>query len=243
MKPVQALCHAVYVALAVFLFGTNNVLTAIALGIGIVAFLVKDRRPIIIVVFLLAGFIGFIMEYLCTAVWHAWTYSYPSTIVLPFNSVYKTLPGWLFLFWGYFTVIIINLAAIIEEWLYTSVFWRNRALKRTIAILAWLIIIELAILANTVIGPGRYAYYLVLCLVMLYFWHTPNDLITFYIAGVYATFGEWVCIQRGLWAYTSLYIPEFSVPVTLPLAWGFSVLFISRLGSYIIGKKEWVQKS
>jgi hypothetical protein len=79
-------------------------------------------------------------------------------------------------------------------------------------------------------------------MVMLYFWHTPADLIIVYIAGIIATFGEWVCVRLGLWAYTSLYIPEFGVPMTLPLAWGFSVLFIARLSSYLTGKKVWIQK-
>lgn len=243
MKFVHVVCHAAFLFMVMVLWGKNNILTGIALSAGVIAFFAEERRPVTIVVCLLAGFTGIVMEYWCTAVLRSWAYVYPSTIVLPFHSVVTTLPGWLFLFWGYFTVIIMNLAAGAEKWLYSSVFWRTRALKRSIAILAWVIIIELIFLNNAVAGQGRYAHYIVLCAAMIIFWHTPGDLIIFYSAAVCATIGEWMCVQRGLFTYNSLYIPEFGVPATLPLAWGFSVLLITRLGSYLIGEKAWVRKS
>jgi hypothetical protein len=243
MKPLHTLIHAAFIALAVVFFGKNNILTGAALSCGIIAFVIRDRRPVVIVALLLAGFTGFIMEYLCTAVWRAWAYSHPSTVVMPFGVVYRTLPGWLFLFWGYFVITMMNISAVVEKYLRGSAFWTNRILKRSIAILAWSIIIELVILNNAVFGPARYTHYLVLCAAMILFWHRPGDLVLFYIAAACATAGEWVCVQRGLWTYRSLYVPELGVPVTLPLAWGFAVLIIARSGAVLTDRKKCIQKS
>jgi hypothetical protein len=242
MKPITVFFHAGFISLAVVGCGKNNILAGIMLGAGVIAFLCQDRRPVTVIVFLLAAFTGFIGEYLSTAVLHAWTYLYPSTIVLPLNVVYTTIPGWIFLFWGYFVIVIFNAARIVEQWLYTSVFWRIRAVKRSIAILAWLLIIDLVILSNVVIGPARYFHYAGLFVIMFLFWRTPGDLVTFYIAAVLATFGEWMCVQRGLWVYPSLYVPEYGVPVTLPLAWGFATLLITRFGLFLIRDEKCLQR-
>lgn len=72
-----------------------------------------------------------------------------------------------------------------------------------------------------------------ICLTVPFF--KPKLFLTLYtIAAVTGSIGEIVCVQGGVWQYTS---PDyFGIPLWLTLYWGTSIIILSRLSLFFSGK-------
>jgi uncharacterized membrane protein YoaT (DUF817 family) len=64
-------------------------------------------------------------------------------------------------------------------------------------------------------------------IVMMGFMYEKGDFTFFIVGAVIGTAGELIAIQYGAWLYSN---PSFlSVPVWLPLAWGYVVVLIKKI--------------
>ena len=73
--------------------------------------------------------------------------------------------------------------------------------------------------------------YIVLSAVILWGWHTKDDLVFYFVPFVLGPLGEIFVVAFGAWSYTEA---AWLIPPWLPFAWGIAVLFVYRI-ALIVG--------
>lgn len=67
--------------------------------------------------------------------------------------------------------------------------------------------------------------YIALSALMLWRWHTIQDLIFFVVPLILGPLGEAIAIYSGAWHYAK---PLRLIPIWLPLAWGCAALYMKK---------------
>lgn len=153
-----------------------------------------------------------------------WIYHFPQPFGLSFE-----LPIWLPLVW---TDLMILFAALGRRLAPAS--GRSPEALRYLLMLG--LIAYAAAIMRTVDPRILYVFVPFFAAFILY-WNTPRDLWIFAAAAFFGSFGELMCMRAGLWTYT---LPAFraewlvrlgweGVPISLPMAWGLSAVFLNRL--------------
>ncbi len=189
----------------------------------------RSRRKL----FLLAAVFGTIGEAICVyGSWWTpdgrglWIYLFPS----PFGLALK-LPIWLPLVWGNLFVLFADLAKFISVRNGLPVRWPE-AVRYPVVLI---IMVYAGLLFRTIDVRILWVFTPFFAAFLLY-WNAPADLAVFIVAALLGSFGELWAMRSGLWIYTKpLFRNEFllalgipGVPVSLPMAWGLSAVFLTR---------------
>lgn len=139
-----------------------------------------------------------------------WTYSEPFRFGLPL---------WIVLVWGNLFLLFRRLAMRFEE------AWAEVGPVRPIlfaAALAWFVVSTLRIVPSTALA------YTAVAAVCLLGPVRSRDLSHFAVAAALGFAGEWIGVRSGIWSYPAPTVPGAGLPVTLPLAWGFSAVLFAQ---------------
>jgi hypothetical protein len=79
------------------------------------------------------------------------------------------------------------------------------------------------------------ACYLVLTASMLAKWHTPADVVFFFLSFTLGPLGEIVAVSLGAWQYAN---SSFFIPMWLPFAWGISGLFLKKTVEVLVASPQ-----
>lgn len=165
---------------------------------------------------------GTLGEYLCSDA-NLWRYA---------NPTLAGLPIWLPLIWPILMTSDLQLAGAADAALSRRLparanAWVLAGLKALV--LAYAVFTLLWIQPTIALILGGF-----LALMLLFARRRFNWLL-FVIAALVGSFGELVCIQFGVWHYTTPAFAEIGFPLSLPLAWGLSANLIWMLATLLTG--------
>jgi hypothetical protein len=165
----------------------------------------EERRT-----FWIANALGIVGEWVAVNRLGFWSYAEP---------FWQGLPLWLCLVWGNLFLLFRRLAMRFEG------AWAEAGPVRPAlfaAALGWFVVSTLRVVPATGLAYTAVA---ALCL-----WGPVRvrDLSHFAVAAVLGVAGEWIGVRAGIWSYPSPTVPGAGLPVTLPLAWGFSAVLFAH---------------
>ncbi|ODS37503.1 MAG: hypothetical protein A7315_03985 [Candidatus Altiarchaeales archaeon WOR_SM1_79] len=78
---------------------------------------------------------------------------------------------------------------------------------------------------------------LLVCSIALYIWHREkSELLLFIMGAIFGPVVEVICIYYGAWSYSN---PSFlGIPIWLPIAWGYAVVYLKGIHENILGVKK-----
>ncbi len=222
------LLFGLYLFIAVNGFWRNNALTGSLIIAASLAMLACWRSPKNALAYLSAAFLGFICEYLLTTGGY-WHYNNPSTVIITRNLTIATLPWWLFFLWGYFIVLFIQAAYLLEKLIQGLKASGVTALAEKVFFpLLWLAAMAYVFFIYVNLSFDLTRWFLLIIVPAALFWRRRIDLLAFFTGALFGTLGEYTSIRFGVFQYHAPYFNAIGIPLSLPLAWGLSTLLIRR---------------
>ncbi len=190
------------------------------LGAGLVLQLWFWRARADAVAMLAAAILGPPIEALCVKT-GIWTYDSPGLVF--------GVPVWLPLVWAYLFGYYRRIALVIHE--ISLKIWpnsRDRWRIITFGLLGAVILIYFLVTVF-LIRRNIALCYTAAMIPIIIFWRKERDIIIFGAGGIIGTVGEYIYMQLGFWEYHFPVFKSIGLPLSLPLAWGISSIYVSRI--------------
>jgi hypothetical protein len=208
-----------YVLAVVLLLWRRPAWTFLLLAVGVAGqrWVWRDRADAVTMI--VGAVLGTFAETLCVRS-GVWTYYTPGLVL--------GVPVWLPLVWAYLLCLFRRASLTVH--LFSVVVWPSARpiLRQAVFGVLGLLILAYCVVTVVSVGKGFAIIYSALMIPAIIFWHRETDILLFIIAGILGTFGEYLGLQAGIWEYHFPFFRSLGVPISLPLAWGFTSVFASR---------------
>lgn len=201
--------HAAMLLAAIPLLWRYQVSLLIALG-GIAYGALQGAPRVERRTFWMANALGTIGEWVAVNRLDFWDYAEPFALGLPL---------WIVLVWGNLFLLFRRLAMRFE------LAWGDEGAVRAVLFAAALGLFAAATLR---VVPETGTAYTVVATVALLGAARHRDLSHFCVAAALGVAGEWIGVSAGIWSYPDPTVPTAGLPITLPLAWGFSAVLFAQ---------------
>jgi hypothetical protein len=211
---------AAYVIIVVLSCWKLPLIATVLLGAGLGAQLFFWKEKADVATMIAAAALGTPSEMLCVK-YGVWSYYAPGLV--------GGIPVWIPLVWAYLFCFYRRLSITIHTSI--SKKWpdnRELPVKLINGMMGGMIMVYY-VTAFFLISKKFAVTYFVFTLPAVIFWHKQRDMLIFIIGAVCGTVGEYLCMKLGFWVYQYPYLRSIGLPISLPLAWGLSVVIISNI--------------